>query len=360
MLYLATELRHSIPKTLLPYTPMGDLLNGVATNGLSGYLAMMEAEDKQEQVKSLYEAGKNDTTGKATLSEYKALVVQTAYQSIEKNTRLSIPEKLRLYSQANQYLASSSIIEESMFDLLDGQDISTKGLEFPSYGILQSCILGNIPYGSLGFIAADTKTGKTRVSIKWAMEGLLAGHFKNLCYVSLEMKEVSVRKIFSNFHSAGLPKNSKVVGLTGTYHPSQIQVELENTGLSSKDTFVIFDSPDILAQGEGGANATPYFNTIMGELVRLSQTVGMVLCPSQVVRGAGLITSSSQLSLSSAKAQYADFVVGMFRPDHTKPLIQLTGVVNRNDGVGGCTLEFDHKTLSYRQAQVQHFDLNDL
>lgn len=359
MLYLATELRHPIPKTLLPYVPMGELLNGVATNGLSGYLAMVEAGDKQEQVRNLYDMGRSTTSGRPTLSEYKSLVVQTAYKEIESNTRLSIPEKLRLYSQANQYLASTSIIQEEMFDPTETIALDKDTLDFPTYGILSQCILGRIPYGSLGFIAAETKTGKTSVSIKWAMEGLYAKIFKNVVYVSLEMKKASVYRLFSNF--GGLPEGTRIKAITGTQYPSQIQTELENQGLAGKDTVVIYDSPDVLVQVTGGMNATLQYNAVMGELVQLSQSVGMLVCTSQVVRGVdGLITSTSQLSLSNTKGQYADFVVGLYRPDHTKPLMQLTGVVNRNDGVGGSTINFDHRTLVYTQAQSPNHYLDDL
>ena len=351
MMYLATELHHSIPKSLLPHVPMGELLNGVATNGLAGYLAMVQAVDKQEQVRSLYEEGKTKTSGRPTLSEYKSLVVKSAYTSIEGNSTLDVPQKLRLYSQANQYLSSTSIIQDEMFNPFDADTQAKETLDFPTYGILSPCILGRIPYGSLGFIAAETKTGKTSVSIKWAMEGLYAGIFKNMVYVSLEMKKASVYRIFNNF--TDLPKGVQGRAITGTQYPSQIQTELENQGLAGKETFVIYDSPDVLVQVTGGMNATLQYNAVMGELVQLSQSVGMLVCTSQVVRGVeGMITSTSQLSLSNTKGQYADFVVGLHRPDHTKPLMQLTGVVNRNDGVGGCTVNFNHRTLTYTQAQA--------
>lgn len=358
MLYLAVELKACIPKTLLPYVPMGELLNGVATNGLSGFLALSEAENQKEQVRVLYESGKGTASGRPTLAEYKSLVVQTAYTQIEANQKLSIPEKIRLYSQANQYLASNSIIQEEMFDPLDRTTKEADHIEFPSYGILAPCILGNIPYGSLGFIAAETKTGKTSVSVKWALEGLQAKVFKNLVYVSLEMKKASIYRLFSNFSK---PNDVTIRAITGTLYPSQVQVELENQGLANKDTIVIYDSPDVLVQVTGGMNATLQYNAVMGELVQLSQSLGMLVCTSQVVRGVdGLITSTSQLSLSNTKGQYADFVVGLYRPDHTKPLMQMTGVVNRNDGVGGCTIEFDHRTLSYKQATMKTFNMDDL
>jgi len=295
--YLAVETGVKIPKKFLRYIVNGDLINQLAWLGLEGAKVYYDIEESDRQLNSLYLQGKNSSES-----------------ALDLDPRLSFTNKLALWGHLSKWISSTKLDDLVMKESGDigsggeGYEIEKWSTGFAPY---DQAMGGELPgagfYQGVHVLMAEPGSGKTSTFLKVMSDLRKTDQSSSLWYFSLETPKAMVQARMNPLlqDTTFIEGQDKIfAGLWTIAEVLELIAEDPNP-----DRIILYDGPDVLAQGEGKRHI---LEDIYRDLVVVKGLCKSVFVSSQPRREREGMSLQS-LAEAWAKAWFADSVTGIER-----------------------------------------------
>lgn len=321
LFYLAQELRSPIPANLVKYLRQGEILQGLASYGVSGLEQGLGIERKQLQ--KLIDLGAKE--GKATREEWKFLVTSLITEElIAQKDSMKLADYIGRSDALSRWMnGSSSLInsEEGTWED-DGEMIAKWDIGFPPFDMIFEGF-----YQGLFTIMGSTGTGKTTHMLALAEQFRRTKRASEVWFFQTEIPQAMFK-----YRMRPISQRTKFIpGKDRIFYGHQSIAEIIEMCKSNPDpNRVIFhDSPDVLAGGSAEEGRRFELESLFRDLVILKSLCKAVFVASQVRRKDRRITIASG-SESWAKAWYADGIIGLQKMGFTGENALMKAVVVKN------------------------------
>lgn len=301
LLYLAQELRSPVPTNLIKYLPQGEIINSIASYGLTG--SELNLGLPRDQLEALIEEGARD--GKAVEGEWRFIVAQLITDQLmdERETMKQADFLPKMEALSKFMTGQVSIIttEEGGFIDDSANPIEKWSSGFDPFDTIQEGF-----YQGLFIVMGPPGSGKTSHLISIAENMRRTGMASSIWLHQLEIP----RRMFE-YRLRPVVKRTKFRENDRIYYGMRSMQELLEAARKDPDPnrIIIHDSPDVLAPASGDDRRFDLEN-IFRDLVLLKSYCKAIFVASQPRRKDKRVKMES-VAESWAKAWYADGIIGI-------------------------------------------------
>ncbi|MBW2559282.1 MAG: hypothetical protein JRE40_00355 [Deltaproteobacteria bacterium] len=309
--YLAVETGVKIPKKFLQYIVNGDLINNLAWLGLEGAKVHYDIEDADRQLNNLYVQGRDSSEARGTEQEWRLRISSAVGDALDVDPRLSFTNKLSLWGHLSKWISSTKLddlVMKESGDIGDGEshEIAKWVTGFDPYDLAMGATLpGGGFYHGVHVLMAEPGSGKTSTFLKVMGDLRKNNRASSLWYFSLETPKAMIQARMNPILQDVVFIDGKDKIFAGLWTIQEILELIAED--PDPDRIILYDGPDVLAQGEGKRHI---LEDIYRDLVVVKGLCKSVFVSSQPRRERDGMSLQS-LAEAWAKAWFADSVTGI-------------------------------------------------
>lgn len=321
LFFLANELRSPLPASLVKYLPQGEIIQSIASFGLSGVEVGLGLS--RPQVEALIAQGSGD--GKPTQEEFRYLVSHYLTEAVvEQKESMPLPDFMKKMDAISRWSNGSA----ALIDVAEGE-FTGEGSTFEKWmtGFQPFDTIFEGFYQGLFMILGSTGTGKTTHMLALAEQLRRTNMASEIWFFQTEIPQ----EMFKYRMKPMTERTHFIPGKDRIFYGLQSVPEIIEMVKSNPDPnrIIFHDSPDVLAGGSADDGRRFELENIFRDFVVLKSLVKAVWVASQVRRKDRVIKVTSSAE-SWAKAWYVDGMIGLQKMGFKDNMVNMTANVVKN------------------------------